>query len=133
MHADRPEYRRLERFRAAEQFVGECYGELDREDDIESRLDEVWRAIGRENHYDHTAAELEHGARMAWRNSNRCIGRHFWDSLDVLDYRDATTAEDVFEALCAHIEYATNGGNVQPAVSVFPPEIRGEPQVRIGN
>ena len=133
MHADRPKHRRLDRFRAAEQFVRECYQELGREGDIDTRLDEMWAAIGRDNHYDHTTAELERGARMAWRNSNRCIGRHFWDSLHVLDYRDVTTAGDIFDALCEHIEYATNGGNVRPVVSVFPPEIRGTPQVRIWN
>jgi hypothetical protein len=26
--------------------------------------------------YSHTSDELQFGARLAWRNSNRCIGRH---------------------------------------------------------
>jgi len=133
MHAPQSDYGRLERFETAKRFVRQCYDELDRPDDADSRIEEVWRAIGRRDHYDHTAAELEHGARMAWRNSNRCIGRHFWDSLEVLDYRDATTAEGIFDALCHHVEYATNDGNVRPVVSVFPPAVSGDPRVRIWN
>ncbi|WP_417936247.1 nitric oxide synthase oxygenase [Haloarcula onubensis] len=81
MQAASPEYGRLDRFKQAEQFVRHWYAELDRAADIEDRVDDIWRAIGRRGHYDHTAAELEHGARMAWHNSTRCIGRHFWDSL----------------------------------------------------
>lgn len=133
MHAPKPGYGRLERFEAAKSFVQQCYDELGRPEDVDARIEEIWRAVGRRDHYRHTATELEHGARMAWRNSNRCIGRHFWDSLEVLDYRDATTAQAVFDGLCDHIEYATNGGNVRPVVSVFPPAIAGERQVRIWN
>jgi nitric-oxide synthase len=133
MHAQKPEYGTRALFDEAEQFLRQCYTELDRHEDLDDRIEEVWHAIGKRGHYEHTPAELEHGARMAWRNSNRCIGRHFWDSLQVLDHRDVDTAEDVFDALCHHIEYATNGGNIRPTVSVFPPEIRGERQVRIWN
>ena len=50
-------------------------------------------------HYDHTFEELEHGARMAWRNSNKCIGRLFWQSLNVFDKREAITVEEVRDAL----------------------------------
>ena len=133
MQAASPEYGRLDRFREAKQFVRQCYAELDRAADVEDRVDDIWHAIGRRGHYDHTAAELEHGARMAWRNSNRCVGRHFWDSLAVLDRRDAETAEEVYEALCAHIDYATNDGNIRPTISVFPPAVRGDRQVHIWN
>ena len=133
MHVSRPEYRRHELFEEAEQFVRQCYRELDREDEIDDRLDEIWRAIGRRGHYDHTPAELEHGARMAWRNSNRCIGRHFWDSLRVFDRRDVETAEEVYEALCHHVEYATNDGNIRPTITVFRSESRGTDHVRLWN
>ena len=133
MHAQTPAYGRRALFEEAETFLTHCYDELDREDELDDRIEDVWHAIGKRGHYEHTPAELEHGARMAWRNSNRCIGRHFWDSLNVLDYRDVDTAEGVFDALCHHIEYATNGGAIRPTVSVFPPEIRGERQVRLWN
>ncbi|MFD2354446.1 nitric oxide synthase oxygenase [Nonomuraea ferruginea] len=32
------------------------------------------REIARRGSYTHTSEELEFGARVAWRNSNRCIG-----------------------------------------------------------
>lgn len=122
-----------DRYETAENFLQQCYEELGQESAVESRLKEVWTAIGRHNHYSHTSAELEHGAKMAWRNSNRCIGRYFWDSLHVLDRRDIETAQGVYDALLEHIEFATNEGNIRPTISVFAPAIRGEPQVRIWN
>jgi nitric-oxide synthase len=128
-----PNYGPIDRFEAAKSFLQRCYRELDREDEVDDRLDAVWEAVGRRNHYRHTLAELEHGAKMAWRNNNRCIGRYFWDSLHVFDRRDVDTAEEVYEALLDHLEFATNDGNVRPTISVFPPAVRGEPQVRILN
>ena len=133
MNVPDPAYGRRARYETAAAFVRQCYGELGRESEIDPRLEEIWTAIGRRDHYVHTSAELEHGAKMAWRNSNRCIGRHFWDSLHVLDRREADTARAVYDALRDHIEFATNGGNVRPTISVFPPAISGEPRVRIWN
>jgi nitric-oxide synthase len=133
MNVPDPAYGRRTRYEAAAAFVRQCYGELGRESEIDPRLEEIWTAIGRRDHYVHTSAELEHGAKMAWRNSNRCIGRHFWDSLHVLDRREADSARAVYDALCDHVEFATNGGNVRPTISVFPPAISGEPRVRIWN
>jgi len=133
MNVPDPAYGRRARYEAAAAFVRQCYGELGRESEIDPRLEEIWTAIGRRDHYVHTSAELEHGAKMAWRNSNRCIGRHFWDSLHVLDRREADSARAVYDALRDHIEFATNGGNVRPTISVFPPAISGEPRVRIWN
>jgi nitric-oxide synthase len=133
MNAANVEYGRRGRYEAAAAFVRRCYDELDREAAVDDRLEAVWTAIGRRDHYTHTPAELEHGARMAWRNSNRCIGRHFWRDLCVRDRRDADTPQAVYDALLEHIEFATNDGNVRPTISVFPPAIRGEPQVRIWN
>lgn len=65
---------------------------------------------------------LEVGARMAWRNSNKCIGRLFWQSLHVFDRRTVLHAEEVFEALVEHIRFATNNGKIRPAISVFHPQ-----------
>lgn len=118
----------------AEKFIYICYREVGKnEEQIKARLEEVRTKIGKTGHYDHTYEELEHGARMAWRNSNRCIGRLFWDSLHVLDERNADTAEKVADALNKHIEYGTNGGKILPTITVFKPVINGEEQVRIWN
>jgi len=77
--------------------------------------------VEREGEYIPTTEELTFGARVAWRNSNKCIGRLFWQSLHVFDERTLTTEEEVFEALIRHIDYATNGGKIRPAITVFHP------------
>ncbi|WP_078429144.1 nitric oxide synthase oxygenase [Alkalihalobacterium alkalinitrilicum] len=123
-----------ELLKEAEKFIYICYRELGKStDQIEARLKEVRQEIETTGHYDHTSEELQHGARMAWRNSNRCIGRLFWDSLHVLDERKADSAQEIANALNRHIEYATNGGKILPTITVFKPIVRGEEQVRIWN
>lgn len=66
-----------------------------------------------------TTEELTFGARVAWRNSNKCIGRLFWNSLHVMDQRDLLAEHHIFEALLEHMDYATNGGKIRPVLSVF--------------
>ena len=68
-----------------------------------------------------TTEELTYGARVAWRNSNKCIGRLFWNSLTVLDQRHLLDEQAIYEALIEHIEYATNNGKIRPVISVFEP------------
>lgn len=106
----------------AEQFIRLCYQELGKSgEETERRLQEIQRDIHHTGTYIHTYEELEHGAKMAWRNSNRCIGRLFWQTLHVFDARNAETAEDVVEHLFHHIEFATNGGKIRPTITVFKP------------
>lgn len=88
-------------------------------DGKEARIRDVCEAIRTDGTYEHTAEELAFGARLAWRNSNRCIGRLFWERLTVIDEREARTEEAVAQALFRHIEYATNGGKVIPTITVF--------------
>lgn len=68
-----------------------------------------------------TTDMLEFGARVAWRNSNKCIGRLFWHSLKVFDRRELLDRAEIFEALVEHIRFATNGGKIRPAISIFHP------------
>ncbi|MFM8486431.1 MAG: nitric oxide synthase oxygenase, partial [Bacteroidota bacterium] len=95
---------------AAKDFIQSAYTELGIPDQVESRLEDINRQISATGTYVHTRAELEHGARMAWRNSNRCIGRLYWKTLKILDAREAETDQEIFDALCRHLEFATNGG-----------------------
>ncbi|WP_051318030.1 nitric oxide synthase oxygenase [Cohnella thermotolerans] len=119
----------------AEDFIRTCYRELGRtEEQAEARLADIARQIDLTGSYDHTYEELAHGAKMAWRNANRCIGRLFWNRLHVFDARSCETAEDVYEALLGHIEYATNGGEIRPTITVFKPAASdGSEPVRIWN
>ncbi|MGM9924303.1 MAG: nitric oxide synthase oxygenase [Bacillus sp. (in: firmicutes)] len=120
-------------FKKAEDFIRQCYRELEREEWIAGRLTEVENEIEKTGTYTHTFDELVHGARMAWRNSNRCIGRLFWNSLTVLDARSVQSHEEIFDVLFHHIEYATNDGKIRPAITIFKPALNECNQVRIYN
>lgn len=78
--------------------------------------------------YTLSTEEIIFGAQVAWRNSNKCIGRLFWQSLQVFDRRELLQEEQIAQALFEHIDYATNGGKIRPAISVFAPD-----RVRIWN
>lgn len=118
----------------AEAFIRICGEELgwsaDRTND---RLLEIRRQIAGSGSYEHTEEELRHGARLAWRNSNRCIGRLFWETLEVVDARRLETEEQIAEALLRHIGSATNGGRIRPTITVFRPEEHPDRQIRIEN
>ena len=117
----------------AGEFLARMYAELELQD-LEQRLLAVEQEIGRTGTYVHTYQELEHGARMAWRNSNRCIGRLYWKSLIVRDQRTVTDPDQVFASLTDHLQQATNGGKILPMITVFPPASSGQPAaVRIWN
>lgn len=119
---------------AAEQFIRECYAELGKgPEELRRRLDEIDESIATTGTYEHTFEELEQGAKLAWRNSNRCIGRLFWESLQVRDARAAATTEEMADALLRHIEEATNGGRVLPMITVFRAVRPGEAGPRVWN
>src|SRR5262245_24359422 len=97
----------------------------------DGRMRRVRREIGATGTYRHTGTELEFGARVAWRNSARCIGRLYWNSLRVRDRRHVTTASDVATEAIAHLREATNGGRIRPIITVFAPDAPGRPGPRI--
>ena len=99
----------------------------------EHHLSNVWldnrlRQIEEAGEYVPTTEELTFGARVAWRNSNKCIGRLFWQSLHVFDERALIEEAAIFEALIRHIDFATNEGKIRPTITVFHPT-----RVRIWN
>lgn len=100
-------------------FIAECYEELNKTSVLAQRLKQIELEIKATATYTHTREELEHGVRMAWRNSNRCVGRLFWQQLQLIDARTVTTAEQVEEALLHHIEVGTNNGAIRPTITVF--------------
>ena len=97
------------------------------------RLREIRREIRMTGTYRHTPGELEFGARVAWRNSSRCIGRLYWKSLQVRDRREVDTAEGVAAECADHLRAATNHGRVRPTITVFAPDAPGRPGPRIWN
>ncbi len=111
----------VERFRRAEAFVRLFYAE-NALDGVKARLSEVARSFAATGTYVHTYEELAFGARVAWRNSNRCIGRLYWKSLKVFDLRHIQSPEEVEKAVLDHLLTATNGGQIRSVITVFPPE-----------
>jgi nitric-oxide synthase len=100
-------------------------------------LEERWAAIKSEvattGSYTHTFEELEWGARVAWRQSVRCIGRARWQSLVVRDARDAVTIDAVATQLNEHLWHATNGGRIRSTITIFRQDGPAGPRVRIAN
>ncbi|MEI2356250.1 nitric oxide synthase oxygenase [Mesobacillus zeae] len=118
----------------AEKFIRTAYYELNKtEDEAEQRIAEIRNEISESGSYHHTFEELEHGARMAWRNSNRCIGRLFWESLTVFDQRNLSREEDIRDAVFSHLDYTTNNGKIRPTITVFRQERNDEPTIRFWN
>ena len=95
--------------------------------DWDLRLQEVVSEIQSSGTYVHTAEELQFGACLAWRNSNRCIGRHMWRSLKVIDRRDTKEKDAVISAMGHHLEVAYNGGRIQSVISIFAPRHPEQP------
>jgi nitric-oxide synthase len=86
-----------------------------------ARWAQVSAEIERTGTYVQSYDELSFGAKLAWRNSTRCIGRLFWNGLMVRDMRHLTTEDEMLAALVEHIDLATNGGNLRALMTVFPP------------
>jgi nitric-oxide synthase len=118
---------------AAEEFLGLHHAECPNAGPIRPRIEEVRAQIERYGTYAHTADELAFGARAAWRNSSRCIGRLYWRSLRVRDRRHVTAAEQVAAEAVTHLREATNRGRVRPTLTVFAASTRERPGPRIWN
>ena len=117
----------------ASSFLEQVYQELGLPA-LEQRLVDVQQEIETTGTYKHLPIELEHGARLAWRNSNRCIGRLYWKSLVLNDKRNVANTNEVFDALEEHLEMATNNGKILPLITVFPPlQPNGNSPFRIWN
>jgi len=116
----------------AEDFLRQCYVENPRLGPVEPRLAIVRAQIAATGTYVHTTDELAYGAKMAWRNASRCIGRLYWRSLVVLDRRRARTADEIFSLIVNHLQTAGTAA-IRPVISVFAAAQPGQPFARIWN
>lgn len=125
----------------AEDFLRRLYHEqpklLAGDRGVEARIDLVREQVAALGTYAQTRAELLYGARMAWRNSSRCIGRLYWNSLVVRDLRGVTTVDTTAEQLIEHLYIASgrgaNRGRLRPVISVFPQAVPGRPRTILWN
>jgi len=86
-----------------------------------ARLRSILLDISVTGSYAQTYDELLMGARLAWRNQARCVGRYSWRTLMLIDARSCETAGEVAEACWEHLRVSTNRGKVRPVVTVFRP------------
>ncbi len=105
----------------AKDFINLCYKELELSDELEARIKQVEDSIKLTGNYSLLDFELVYGTKLAWRNSNKCIGRLFWRSMEVFDHRELDCTNSIFDALFEHIKFATNKGNIRSTISVFHP------------
>ncbi|XP_062874328.1 nitric oxide synthase, brain [Trichomycterus rosablanca] len=98
-----------------------------------NRLEEVKKEIETTGTYQLKDTELIYGAKHAWRNAARCVGRIQWSKLQVFDARDCTTAHGMFNYICNHIKYATNKGNLRSAITIFPQRTDWKHDFRVWN
>ncbi|XP_076335461.1 nitric oxide synthase, inducible-like isoform X2 [Tachypleus tridentatus] len=97
------------------------------------RWEEIKREVETVGTYTLTLEELTLGAKLAWRNASRCIGRIQWKNLEVQDARRVQTTREMFEALCRHLEYGTNGGYLRSMITIFPQRINDREDFRLWN
>ena len=108
-----------------EAFLRACSQELPgAEQQHTQRRREIARELQETGTWTPQAQEIALAAKLAWRNSNRCIGRLHWKSLHSFDRRDLQHIDDVADALLQHLRFATNGGRIRSAISVFSNEFR---------
>jgi nitric-oxide synthase, bacterial len=115
----------------AESLLRDYYSSIGAGNVIQPRLLHIRDEFAGTGTYTQTLDELTFAARIAWRNSVRCIGRLFWQGLTVRDFRQVKTADEMFAAIFEHMELATNGGNIRPVMTVFPPAMAGQAGYRI--
>ncbi len=109
-----------ERLAEAEDFIRQFHAETGHDEAAcERRLAEVRRSLSTTGHYDHTADELAFGARVAWRNHARCIGRLFWKSLVVHDRREVEDPAEIAACCAEHLAGARAGGGIRSTITIF--------------
>src|SRR5580704_7475738 len=118
---------------AAERFIALFHGENPEGPTLSARMQQVSSEVKAHGTYRHTPEELAFAARVAWRNSSRCIGRLYWRTLRVRDRRQVSAADQIAAECATHLREATNGGNIRPMITVFAPDAPGRPGPRILN
>ncbi len=124
---------RAELLARAERFLTLFHDETSSAGPASDRIRTVRREIAATGTYRHTSAELAFAARVAWRNSSRCIGRLYWKSLRIRDRREVSSAADIAAEAVTHLREATNYGRIRPVITVFAPDAPDRPGPRILN
>lgn len=63
--------------------------------------------------------ELFYGVKMVWRNLNCCIGRLFWNFLNVKDVWDVCDEKEFIKFIYIYIKEVINGGKIKLYIIIF--------------
>jgi hypothetical protein len=74
----------------------------------EERISAIKESIYTTGTYVHTFDELQHGARVAWRNAPKCSNRKYWQQLKLLDQRTVTSNKEMFDSCIDHLSKAVS-------------------------
>jgi len=118
---------------AAERFITQFHDENRGAGAFADRMRQVRDEVRSRGTYRHTPEELAFAARVAWRNSSRCIGRMYWRTLRVRDLRQVSAAAQIAAECFTHLREATNAGRIRPMITVFAPDAPARPGPRILN
>ena len=80
---------------------------------LEKRKVDIEEEIRSTGSYTHTEEEVVHGARVAWRNSAKCVGRIAWNTMLVRDRRHVTDLNHMFAECIEHQRLATADGSLK--------------------
>ena len=110
-------------YKEAKDFIELMYHELGKDrQEMTRRLEQIYAEIQKTGTYWQTSEELTYGAKVAWRNSNRCIGRAHWNGLNVVDARDIADETSFIQSIEDHIVQATNNGKIKPYITIYHPD-----------
>ena len=96
---------------------------------LAKRKVEIQSQIQSTGTYSHTEEEVVHGARVAWRNSAKCVGRIAWNTMLVRDRRHVTNLDHMFAECIEHQRLATADGSLKAVMTVFKAR---QPGTRLG-
>ncbi len=85
----------------------------------EERINSVRNSIETTGTYMHTFDELQHGARVAWRNAPKCSNRKYWQNLKLIDCRGVSSNKGMYDCCLDHLTKAMSCGSSEAYISVF--------------
>jgi nitric-oxide synthase len=118
---------------AAEEFLRMFHDAHPEAGPVGQRLTQMRLEIAETGTYRHTPQELAYGARVALRDSGWCTSGVPWRRLKVRDLRGLRNAAAVAAECVQHLRLSTNGGQIQPLVTVFAPDTPSTPGPCIWN
>ena len=94
----------------------------------EIRFREIESSIRSTGTYELTFDELQHGARVAWRNAPKCSNRSKWNELELLDMRIVGSNQEAFESILNMLEKSLTSMATKTYMTVFRQRLSGEKQ-----